>query len=129
MKTITVKNLNESTAQEVFDFVVNHLLTQNKKAQQGAGGCKYRLSLEDGSVLRCAAGCLIPDELYDERIEGRLWNGMDGVGNENPARRYGAMEHQGLIRSLQYIHDEYTPEQWRDRLEQEAKNYFLTFNF
>ena len=54
------------TAQEVFDFVVNHLRTQGKQAVDRDGDCQY--CTPDG--LKCAVGCLIPDDKYDPCIEG-----------------------------------------------------------
>jgi len=52
-------------AQQIFDTVARHLFTQGKAAQDDSGMCRYRN--EDGT--RCAVGCLIPDELYDPRME------------------------------------------------------------
>lgn len=62
--------------QEVFDKVARHLLTQNSRAlfdpDNELSGCAYRA--EGGKS--CAVGCLIPDDLYDEKMEnvpaGRL---------------------------------------------------------
>lgn len=54
------------TAQGMFDRVASHLLKQNAKALSESGDCRYRG--ERG--LKCAIGALIPDELYDPRIEG-----------------------------------------------------------
>lgn len=52
------------TKQETFDMVVAHLRKQGVPAVDGYV-CKYRTP--DG--LKCAAGCLIPDGMYDESIE------------------------------------------------------------
>lgn len=55
------------TTQEIFDTVVNHLLTQGRPALGEAGDCRY---LTD-SGLRCAVGCLIKPEHYDPaELEG-----------------------------------------------------------
>jgi hypothetical protein len=53
------------TNQEVFDTVVTHLLAQGVKSESETG-CMYR----GPHNLKCAVGCLIPDELYDSIIEG-----------------------------------------------------------
>ena len=53
------------TKQEIFDRVARHLLTQKKHAMID-DTCAYRTP--DG--LKCAIGCLIPDELYTPKIEG-----------------------------------------------------------
>src|SRR5688500_10288568 len=59
----------EWTDQEVVDFVVNHLKNQKGQAIDNEGGlsqCKYRTP--EGKT--CAVGCLVPDYVYDERMEG-----------------------------------------------------------
>ena len=50
--------------QDVFDFVTNHLLKQNKRAGI-AGHCLYR-----DNNLKCAVGCLISAKYYDPYFEG-----------------------------------------------------------
>jgi hypothetical protein len=52
--------------QSVFDFIVRHLFKQSKRAI-GRFGCAYRVPDTD---LKCAIGCLIPDDLYVKDIEG-----------------------------------------------------------
>jgi hypothetical protein len=71
---ITLKTLKNSTDQEVFDQVANHLLTQNKRSVSATDNtlCVYRSP--DG--LKCAAGCLIADDEYDPRMEGSNWKEM-----------------------------------------------------
>jgi hypothetical protein len=52
------------TLQETFDKVCVHLLTQLQKSvfldSNGSMACAYR----GPNGLKCAVGCLIPDELY-----------------------------------------------------------------
>lgn len=57
--TITLATLPKATAQEVFDQVVVHLITQGRPSKEG-GFCTY-LNKEG---LKCAAGCLISKEEY-----------------------------------------------------------------
>ena len=63
------------TLQEIYDKVVNHLRTQNAKSLSFVcdtdehASCAYR---GDGG-LKCAAGCLITDELYDNNMEDLAW--------------------------------------------------------
>lgn len=55
------------TPQEIFDTVATHLFTQGKRAMDpNTDRCAYRTP--DGK--KCAIGCLIPDELYDQGMEG-----------------------------------------------------------
>ena len=59
------------TTQEAFDTVVRHLHTQGKRSivknrRSSGDECRYRT--DDG--LKCAIGCLIPDEVYSFQYEG-----------------------------------------------------------
>ena len=53
------------TEQEIFDKVVLHLYQQGEPSITHGGRCRYRLS---GKM--CAIGCLIPDDMYSESMEG-----------------------------------------------------------
>lgn len=59
------------TKQETFDIVVAHLRRQGQKSKLKTGKikCLYR----GPRGLKCAAGCLIPDELYSPEMEGKTW--------------------------------------------------------
>jgi len=56
--------------QQIFDHVKEFFLKQGKPSinihAAGGGTCKYKTS--DG--LKCAVGCLIPDDKYTSSIEG-----------------------------------------------------------
>lgn len=112
MERITLATLPDATAQQVFDQVAVHLLTQNKRCESeeddlGDARCVYRG--EDG--LRCAAGCLIADEEYDsDRMEGHGWVVMAKTKGIVPTR------HCDLIQRLQGVHDSFAPEGWEARL-------------
>jgi hypothetical protein len=54
------------TKQELFDFVLAAIRKQGRPSMNGAH-CMYRAA--DGA--RCAAGHLIPDDLYDPEMEGK----------------------------------------------------------
>lgn len=102
MNRITLATLPEATEQEVFDYVATHLLTQNQKAQTPNGSCRYRV---DG--LSCAAGCLIADEEYDEKVmEERSW-GLLWSKERVPST------HSELISKLQRVHDQEPVSMWR----------------
>lgn len=97
---ITLATLEEATAQEVFDQVVNHLRKQNKQSLANSK-CLYRYG-----DLKCAAGCLISDEEYHRDMEGSTWLILvDKLGIPNA--------HESLIFALQDIHDNGGYE-WRD---------------
>lgn len=126
MKTVTIHNLKDCTAQEVYDFIAHHLLTQGQKAEKkddGAPSCRYRLVLEAPTgdvVLKCAAGCLIPDEDYKSEYDaGYNWSSiLKAFFPENN-------HHENLICSLQFVHDSYNVKDWSTQLRLVAEQYNL----
>lgn len=113
--------------QEIFDRVAKHLLTQNAKSintDNGRPECRYRSN--DG--LKCAVGCLIPDEFYTSSMEGV---GIRNLKVSGPLRRAGVVDTQedlNFLFSLQRIHDDSPPEEWSYRLAILARQHDLTFN-
>lgn len=104
------------TKLETIKIVRDHLLKQAKRAVGKDGLCKYRA--EDGS--RCAAGCLIPDEEYTEKLEA--------VGVRKLQRRWKLQDWYGhnlaVVERLQNMHDYVAPAYWEDafnRLERLVK--------
>ena len=88
------------SAQEVFDIVVNHLVTQRRPAYDGIKGCMYRAP--DG--LRCAVGVLIPGNLYDKEFEGDTADCVIQKLFDKDLADW--REHKGLLLALQEVHDE-----------------------
>ena len=88
------------TAQEIFDKVAAHLLTQRKPSLLCGIGCAYR---GEGG-LKCAAGCLIPDEEYSPEMEGRNWHTLASRDSvyRGVAEKIG---HVPLVVALQLVHD------------------------
>jgi hypothetical protein len=111
MKTnITLKTLEQATAQEVFDQVAEHMLTQNEQSKHG-DTCAYR----GDNGLKCAAGCLIGDDEYDEyncaRMEGLKWDQLLFRVSEAISTK-----HNKLISRLQSIHDGFKCDLWSREL-------------
>ncbi len=71
MTQITLATLPEATAQQVFDQVATHLLTQNARSEN-EDGCQYLAS--NGQM--CAAGCLIDENEYDVSLEDHDWSSL-----------------------------------------------------
>jgi hypothetical protein len=118
---LTLKTLPKASAQEIFDQVAVHLLTQKEKSMDGAA-CKYRSS--DG--LKCAAGCLIADDEYSEDIEGSDWQGaVDILIEEDDSADLEANYHTALIAGLQRIHDDSSKLDWLFELTDIAHTYRL----
>lgn len=93
------------TAQELFDKVVDHLYIQGEPSFLGGTDiCAYRG--EWGT--KCAAGVLIPDDLYDPEMESKGWFHV--------AHKFKSLEfldeHKDLIVSLQLAHDATEPERF-----------------
>jgi hypothetical protein len=106
-------------AQELFNKVATHLQTQRvpseKQDDTGAFVCAYR----DDKGNKCAFGCLIPDEGYNETLEGHISShlfskmlypnstdlrGLE-IGPQLALVLTDLLEHQDLIRGLQRAHD------------------------
>ena len=56
---------------DLIEFVASSLQTQGEKSMLMDGGdrCLYRLVKEDGTVLKCALGFLIPNSRYKTLME------------------------------------------------------------
>ena len=112
---ITLATLEQATAQQVFDQVARHLLTQNAKS-----GVQYdkvddtsepfRCLYRDPEGRKCAAGCLIADDEYKEEFEDSGWASLVLTS------RVQTTAHIDLIRDLQYVHDNNEPNDWLARL-------------
>ena len=111
------------TNQKVFDQVVVHLLTQNWKstpkpyypeAKNQEYSCSYRGHMNGGVQLKCAIGCLIPDELYKPEMEGF---GFTSLIVEFPViRQLFADIDTGFGQALQTVHDTYEAYEWKREL-------------
>jgi len=137
------------TLQEIFDKAAIHLLTQGKPAvTPDRNKCKYRT--DEG--LKCAVGGLIPDDLYDSRIEGAAVVDCymaDPLPRDNILREILTkigIQGKGftLLKNLQSIHDTIHDREagcvevdlrhlWAAQLTQLAKanhlNYDVVINF
>lgn len=85
-----------ATEQETFDLVVNALITQGGPSlDEDHDTCMYR----SPTGAKCAAGHLIPDELYDPVMEDKLSFGL-------PPNVFGVhKDNMTLIGHLQSTHD------------------------
>jgi hypothetical protein len=112
---ITLSNLPEATAQDVFDQVATHLLEQNEKCLKG-DNCRYRYR-----QLACAAGCLMSDSEYQPSFEKRSWAEL--VDDQEVPNN-----HSMLITELQRVHDGYSPFAWFEVLRGVSQRYDLKFS-
>jgi len=116
------------TRREIFEKIKKHLLSQGKQSMKEelvGNGCAYRG--EDG--LKCAIGCLIPDELYSLEIE------RDIVDLRSHYKFFWIpfIKHLGIedsdetihfLSDLQRIHDHEKVEDWESSFDELEKEYF-----
>lgn len=82
--------------QETFDRVVAHLRQQGQQATDRSGVCMLRAA----NGMKCAIGCLIPDEVYEPAFEATLIHeGCESL------RMVLAGHYLPLLGDLQIIHD------------------------
>ena len=95
--------------QATFDKVAEHLIKQGRKAINAGATCCYRTDGERGDVLKCAIGCLIPDDMYNIKFEG---HGINRLFENFRAIEDYLLAGVGvdLLVSLQSAHDVATPE-------------------
>ena len=110
------------TDQEIFDKVTEHLLTQNKLSYNISHGWMYRGL--DG--LKCAVGCLIPDEIYDVSIERMPVSKL--VHLNNKVADFLKQFNLPLLESLQYVHDSLSPHIWPKKLKEVAEKFELVYD-
>jgi hypothetical protein len=109
------------TKQEIFDKVATHLLAQGKPSFTRFGGCQYR----GPNGAKCAAGVLIPDDLYDPGYEG-------DAADHLPARVMEVFgEHRDFVLTLQIAHDTAAGSSvwlsaWKGRMREIAKEFDLS---
>jgi len=110
---ITLKTMDKSSAQRVFNQVANHLLAQGKRAGSNRN-CEYLTR----SGLKCAAGCLIGKNEYRPEWEDQGWDSV--------AYDMGITEHSELVNDLQNLHDCTWPSRWRRKLIETAELFSLS---
>ena len=108
--------------QEIFDTVANHLLTQKEQSMDENGKCLYR----GPNGLKCAIGCLIPDEDYSPTMEGIRISALIDKFRDLPHYFY---DYVVFLEKLQEIHDYVKVKQWKDDLIIFAQKNHLLINF
>lgn len=99
-------------AQEIFDKVATHLIQQGEPAMNSNGDCVYR----NDQGLKCAVGCLIPEDKYEDRFENlgigsvlhfdeSRQRDVDGLWDVLEEEGIAKDEHLQLLEDLQGTHD------------------------
>lgn len=128
--------------QKAYSIARVHLLTQKRKsARRNPTGwsCLYR----GPAGLKCAVGCLIPDELYDEDFEHTsavrrpvldvVLRGLGVKIFDSELQDYILANRSGdlgrfvyFLDALQAVHDRHAPEEWETCLNRLAIQFGIT---
>jgi hypothetical protein len=115
---ITLKTLENATAQEIFEQATKHLLSQKVRSMSTDGmDCMYKQE-----NLACAAGCFISDDEYSPEMERMGWI-------ELSEKNIVPSAHAGLIQHLQNVHDSAEAEEWKETLIKFAIKHKLNYSF
>lgn len=110
-------------AQEIFDTVAKHLAAQGHRALKPDGDCAYRGVGSD----KCAVGCLILDEEYDERMDSTALDCDVNTIAELDLLPERLGWHLDLLVALQTAHDtDGTADALRWRLAEIARKHRLS---
>lgn len=112
------------TKQEIFNVVWER--AKDKRKAWDNGLCMYRMPLGNGESLKCFAGVLIPDDMYDPNMERATAHPLMSMYPELKPYLIPSDGKAGFIRSLQGIHDDFRVEEWDGMLRMFAENDFLT---
>ena len=108
------------TEQEIFDKVAKHLLDQGEPSVIG-DSCVYRGT--NGRM--CAAGVLIPDEVYSVEMEGKCFH---SVAQKLPDSLSYLKENSFFVGELQELHDDTMACTWERKLRAIASKRELNWN-
>ena len=109
--------------QKIYNKVKTHLLTQNQHSRTD-NLCAYRG--EDNRM--CAIGCLILDNLYDSRMEGKTVRQLYLSFRQQFDKTFGHILNSGdmdFLTGLQKVHDKHHPHEWGGALMKVACDYGL----
>lgn len=116
-----------TTVLEVLERIKAHLLKQGRKAADAGGNCKYRVEDHEWGVLRCAAGCLLKDELYSTALEcnpvdtyflGDAFSKSLGIDVRDWEDNYTFW-----VRQAQGVHDGFPLEKWESQMDRIIQDY------
>jgi hypothetical protein len=111
------------TRRDVFETIKAHLLAQKAKSVSDQGGCMYRSP--DG--LKCAIGCLIPDDAYTSAMEGSIGDLMKfiefRIDGRSIERSFNDRDFF-MLQMLQTVHDMFDVKSWHMELNSVERMYF-----
>jgi hypothetical protein len=101
---------------EIFNTVKDHLLSQGVKSFDDEEGCAYR----GPNNTKCAIGCLIKDEHYTYRLEGKSIYSVhvvEALIKSLDVEEEFITDNINFFGYLQHVHDDFPPSQWREALD------------
>jgi hypothetical protein len=111
------------TNQQLFDKVVNHLLTQLVRSEVDRYSLKRCLYFGPNGI-RCAIGALMQDTPQNRLLEGKSAADrlvLQACGLE--------VDQHNLASDLQWVHDNQLVAEWETELQLMAKKYNLEWNW
>ena len=95
------------TNQEVFDYVLAKLAKQGRPSVSWDGRCVFR----GHNGERCAAGWLLPDDLWSEEINRKDFCSLKAIPRFRDDERIAALPY-ALVVDLQFAHDTARGDRW-----------------
>jgi hypothetical protein len=115
------------TKQEIFDKVWKRAQDPRPARRRRATGwtCVYRQRVNKSKTRCCFIGALIPDELYDPKMENQNVDTVLEVFDKVKELLDPLDENAELLQELQQVHDRRAPDVWNDTLWTIARDYGL----
>jgi hypothetical protein len=115
------------TAQELFETVVNHLRKQNEKSHKLIDDKNYACLYRSDTGMKCAVGCLIPDDKYSPNMEEKnlyaLVYNKENEGVLPSDLKAEFLNHFKLLSDLQTLHDNSKIQNWESGFVTLANRY------
>ena len=110
------------TTQQTFDIIVAHLRSQGEKSYTYKWNYNIICAYRSPSGLKCAVGCLIPDEMYNRSFEGKSCQ-YQTIKDILYFQGHNIL----LVRELQIVHDEFPVAEWEEKFQQLAEKFRLKY--
>lgn len=123
MEQLTIKNLEQFTLQQVYDFVVEHLRGVAKNSNRLYS---VRMYYDEDLDHKCAVGCLIPKELYQREFEGAAVKSL--LSNDLEEFKPKDQKYLDLLETLQRTHDWVMISEWEKNFKKISDSYGLTYH-
>lgn len=118
---------------DLIEFVASSLQTQGEKSMLMDGGdrCLYRLVKEDGTVLKCALGFLIPNSRYKTLMEDndaldlfyKFPKALESTIKKFKLENESAEDLADFFKALQEIHDQQDVADWEKHFGELSQSY------